>query len=500
MFRSVGLLFGALALLASSNAVAQTNRPPGGGAVTPRVISGDKVPEGAYPWMVALLFKYNGSATDEHYCGGTLVDRQWVMTAAHCVQAIGIENSTDIEVLIGQNKLSGTTGMRVPVRGAVIHPGYDRWTIKNDFALLKLEFPVPYETVTVANPSSDGALYQEGTLAKVIGWGVTDPLLPILPDDLQEASLPMVSDERCLEANGRIFSADSMVCAGELSAAGGATRRPDACFGDSGGPLVVFKNGKPIQLGIVSWGFECASPITYGVYSRTAAAYDFLQSRPEIAPFLAESDKLTVKGDFRVGGTVSANSVQWKGDLPTTMRYEWYLREESAGEFRLAATTSTNSVTLTEEFRGGMLRAQAIAINSGGAGKIESDPYFVSLDGGGDSSSPDTEKPTVSKVKQSFRAGVFEVFVETKDAAPSAGIRAVVAELTTVIPGQKKGGKNAATRRVIRDQISAAQISEGLYKFTIPAARGARYSLSVQAIDGAENKSEALSFRARKTK
>jgi hypothetical protein len=95
---------------------------------------------------------------------------------------------------------------------------------------------------------------------------------------------------------------------------------------------------------------------------------------------------------------------------------------------------------------------------------------------------------------------VFEVSVETKDAAPSAGIRAVVAELTTVIPGQRKGGKNAAARRVIRDQISATQLSGGLYKFTIPAARGARYSLSVQAIDGAENKSEPLSFRVRKTK
>jgi len=158
-----------------------------------------------------------------------------------------------------------------------------------------------------------------------IGEHFTDPYFAILPDDLQKASLPMVSDERCLEANGRFFSADSMVCAGELSAAGGATRRPDACRGDSGGPLVAFKNGKPIQLGVVSWGFECASSLTYGVYSRTAAAYDFLQSRPEIAPFLAESAKLTVKGDFRVGGTVRANSVQWKGDLPTTMRYEWYL-------------------------------------------------------------------------------------------------------------------------------------------------------------------------------
>ena len=500
MSRSAGLLFGALALLASSNAVAQTTRPPGGGGLTPRVISGNKAPEGAYPWMVALLLKYNGSAVDEHYCGGTLVDRQWVITAAHCIKQFRIDNPTEIEVLIGQNKLSGTTGMRVPVRGAIIHPNYDEWTLKNDFALLKLEFPVPYETVTVANPSSDGALYQEGTLAKVMGWGVTHPDFAIAPDDLQEASLPMVSDERCLEANGRFFSADSMVCAGDLSAAGDATRRPDACFGDSGGPLVAFKNGKPIQLGIVSWGFGCASSITYGVYSRTAAAYDFLQSRPEIAPFLAGSAKLTVKGDFRVGGTVSANSVQWKGDLPTTMRYEWYLKEESTGEFRLAATTSTTSLTLTEEFRGSSLGARVIAINAGGIGTIESDPYFVSSDGGGDSSSPDTEKPTVSKVKQSFRAGVFEVSVETKDAAPSAGIRAVVAELTTVIPGQRKGGKNAAARRVIRDQISATQLSGGLYKFTIPAARGARYSLSVQAIDGAENKSEPLSFRVRKTK
>lgn len=457
-----------------------------GGPGPARIISGSKSPDGAYPWMVALVQNYNGRAVDEHFCGGTLIAPQWVLTAAHCVTDFsGSAVDPDFyDILLGQNRLSSNTGQRMNVRGAVIHPNYDPRTLRFDYALLKLDSPVLYTPIEVATPFLS-ELYTAGTPAKVLGWGFMDPKLPILPDDLREASVPVVSSQTCLEANGRFLDSATMVCAGELSS---SDLRPDSCFGDSGGPLVVSVDGRPVQIGVVSWGFECASSKTYGVYSHVAAGNEFIASRPIIAPRVPSFFGQTVlTGDLRVGGYAEVSAVPWRGDPLTSVAYEWY---DDGGN--LLASTTTNIVALSDEFGDKFLTVVTSATNEGGTAQVGSESVLVR--GAEPTPQPtstvtpmpsDQTAPSVTRAGERYRPYRATVFVEVVDGGPvSSGIAAVTADLKIQFPPNTRTGSKSPKGRVQRKRISGMSAGSSLYRFDIDRVRGARYRLLVSATDG----------------
>ena len=75
------------------------------------------------------------------------------------------------------------------------------------------------------------------------------------PSNLQEVSVPLVSDQVCNQSGGSYANVgDVAFCAGF------AQGQKDSCSGDSGGPIVVNSGGQTVQLGIVSWGVGCARP------------------------------------------------------------------------------------------------------------------------------------------------------------------------------------------------------------------------------------------------
>jgi secreted trypsin-like serine protease len=110
----------------------------------------------------------------------------------------------------------------------------------------------------------------------VIGWGVKELLVSYdasqfgdTSQTLRQVDVTVRSDQECGLANEATvgFDADSYVCAGEPQ--GGK----DSCQGDSGGPLMVSDaGGTPIQIGVVSYGFECGYPSQYGVYTEVGSA------------------------------------------------------------------------------------------------------------------------------------------------------------------------------------------------------------------------------------
>ena len=98
------------------------------------------------------------------------------------------------------------------------------------------------------------------------GWGTTSEG-GSLPSNLQQVTVPYVTDEDCGDAYGASsIINDVMICAGEAG--------KDSCQGDSGGPMTF--NG--VHVGIVSWGYGCARPGYPGVYSQTDAFLDFIAS------------------------------------------------------------------------------------------------------------------------------------------------------------------------------------------------------------------------------
>ena len=278
---------------------------------TDRVFGGEPVAEGLYPFQVALLRASELDATPQsqykaQFCGGTLVAARWVLTAAHCMRdgdkALG---PADFVVLAGSTDLEA--GKRVSVKSIIVNDQYDDNSMDHDAALLELDTPLDLPPVALDLSAEPTAT------ATVLGWGMDEQ--GDYPRHLLGSQLQIVANDACnigikaiyakavragvaeLAGQYPIKPADAARIGDEMAdniqnpltstmlCAGLETGKRDACYGDSGGALIADRNGKPVQLGIVSWGegpaddeIKCGHQDVYGVYARVASFRDWLQS------------------------------------------------------------------------------------------------------------------------------------------------------------------------------------------------------------------------------
>lgn len=247
----------------STPASGEVDAPDGHG---PRIVGGQEVdPPGKYPFVAAVVAAGADSYTGQ-FCGASVVDVEWVLTAAHCVAG---EPAARIDLVIGRHDLTSDDGERIGAAEILVHPGYDDRTTVNDLALIRLESPTSFPPVALP---ADGTLEIPGAPVTVIGWGSTQGT-PQWPTGLREVQVPLVSDADCLLAYGSNLHPAVMLCAGDLDGGG-----IDSCQGDSGGPLFAATASGYTQLGIVSWGYGCALAGYPGVYTRVSAFTDWIET------------------------------------------------------------------------------------------------------------------------------------------------------------------------------------------------------------------------------
>ncbi|MBN8547727.1 MAG: serine protease [Deltaproteobacteria bacterium] len=287
-----------------------------------RIINGHGASEGEWPWMVTIFPAGQDPANpiQGHFCGGALVAPSYVVTAAHCVADL-VGFPEEVEVVVGRTLLSSVSGARRAVKSIVVHPSFNGSLLRNDIALLKLVSPVPQMPVELVLPGEE-ALWEAGTLATIIGWGQTNANLPIIPDLLQEAIVPIQSDLTCHDTLGLFFDPSAHLCAGTLSSAG-TIDGVDSCYGDSGSPLMVPSASGWKLAGITSWGFGCASSVTYGVYTRAAAYANWVYSFPPAPPIVRAFPGLAPYDAPTVGTTLTCLPGQWSGDN-LVFTYQWF--------------------------------------------------------------------------------------------------------------------------------------------------------------------------------
>ena len=257
---------------------------------TSKILGGVQAAPGAWPWIAALLYANDSNVYSAQFCSGVLIDKSWVLTAAHCVQGMSAQG---IQVAVGAWDLTAFTGSRTPVRSIRIHPQFSSTSLYNDIALVELSVPSSIQPIALFSGESVDNTPPSllGKLVTVLGWGVADSTTSwYYPEILRQVSLPVVADSTCNDIYINPVL-PSQFCSGYWEG-------KDACEGDSGGPAVVQVDGHWVHAGIVSAGVSCQEYFGwYGKYTRTSAYLSFIR---QYAPSVA------VTGKIPAGGTLPA--------------------------------------------------------------------------------------------------------------------------------------------------------------------------------------------------
>ncbi|KAA0202996.1 hypothetical protein HAZT_HAZT010845 [Hyalella azteca] len=232
-----------------------------------RIVGGEEAVPHSYPWMVALFID------DMYFCGGSIIDDQWILTAAHCMDGV--------EVVAGAHNVrqNEPTQLTFTSTDFTIHEHYNDALIRDDIAVIHLPEPLVWSSyiAPVCLPAASAPELQDGVLVNPSGWGRPSDTQSTISDVLRQVVVPVLSNDVCADTYGGASVTPNVIC---IDSTGGK----GTCMGDSGGPMNYVDGGKTYTRGIVSYGSSTGCETGYpDVFTRVTHYLDWISEKTGIA-------------------------------------------------------------------------------------------------------------------------------------------------------------------------------------------------------------------------